>query len=111
MEFLAPAPAAQVSNDSYAALDFSQATVVDWVPKRDMGKAAEARETYRMLEGTHTLTGPRKSDPALTMRRFLVHSTANAAGQQAARDRRLARAAEDLDKLTAAAGGRHYKTR
>ncbi|WP_151476878.1 hypothetical protein [Streptomyces albicerus] len=45
------------------------------------------------------------------MRRILVHSTANAAGQQAARDKRLAKAAEDLNKLTTAAGGRHYKTR
>ncbi|WP_240509095.1 hypothetical protein [Streptomyces agglomeratus] len=45
------------------------------------------------------------------MRRILVHSTAVAAGQQAARAKRLAKAAEDLDRLTAAAGGRHYKTR
>jgi transposase len=111
VEFVAPAPAAQVKDDVYAALDFSRAAVVDWVPERDTGKPAEERETYRVLEDTHTLTGPRKSDPALTMRRILVHSTANAAGQQAARNRRLAKAAEDLDKLTAAAGGRHYKTR
>ena len=64
-----------------------------------------------MLEDTHILTGPRKSDPPLTVRRILVHSTANAAGQQAARDKHLAKATEDLNKLTAAAGGRHYKTR
>ncbi|MFF4764875.1 hypothetical protein, partial [Streptomyces sp. NPDC001292] len=74
-------------------------------------KPAGQRETCRVLEDTHTLTGPRKSDPPLTVRRILVHSTANAAGQQAARDTRLAKATEDLKKLTAAAGGRHYKTR
>ncbi|MGW7553514.1 hypothetical protein, partial [Streptomyces rimosus] len=54
------------------------------VASGDMGKPAELRETYRVLEDTHTLTGPRKSDPSLTVRRILVHSTANAAGRQAA---------------------------
>lgn len=111
VEFVAPVPAALVKDDVYAALDFSRAAVVDWAPEREKGKAAEARETYRVLEDTHTLTGPRRRDPSLTLRRILVHSTANAAGQQAARERRLAKAAEDLDKLAAAAGGRHYKTR
>ncbi|MBO4254923.1 IS1634 family transposase [Streptomyces griseorubiginosus] len=111
VEFIAPAPAAQVKDEVYAALDPAQATVVDWTPNREAGKPAERRETYRVLEDTHTLSGPRKSDPPLTVRRILVHSTANAAGQQAARDKRLAKAAEDLNKLTAAAGGRHYRTR
>ncbi|WP_405691205.1 IS1634 family transposase [Streptomyces sp. NBC_00057] len=110
VQFIAPAPAAQVKDDVYAALDFSQATVVDWTPDRDADKPAEQREFYRVLEDTHTLNGPRKSDPPLTVRRILVHSTANAAGQQAARAKRLAKAAEELGKLTAAAGGRHYKT-
>ncbi|MGW0396118.1 hypothetical protein ACWDYJ_35725 [Streptomyces sp. NPDC003042] len=53
----------------------------------------------------------RKSDPPLTVRRILVHFTAVAAGQQAARAKRLAKAADDLEKLAGAAGGRHYKTR
>jgi transposase len=109
-QFIAPAPAAQVKDKVYGALDPAQATVVDWTPDRDAGKPAERRETYRVLEDTHTLTGPRKSDPVLPVRRILVHSTANAVGQQAARDKRLAKAAEDLNKLSAAAGGRHYKT-
>lgn len=81
------------------------------VASGDMGKPAELRETHRVLEDTHTLTGPRKSDPPLTVRRILVHSTANAADRQAARSKRLAKATEDLNKLTAAAGGRHYRTR
>ncbi|MEU2718511.1 hypothetical protein [Streptomyces sp. NPDC007205] len=91
--------------------DFLMVADSKLVPDREAGRPAELRETYRVLEDTHTLTGPRKSDPPLTVRRILVHSTANAAGRQAARDKRLAKATEDLNKLTAAAGGRHYKTR
>ncbi|MFJ8948428.1 hypothetical protein ACIRG4_35345 [Streptomyces sp. NPDC102395] len=45
------------------------------------------------------------------VRRILVHSTAVAAGQRQAREKRLARAKEEMDKLAGAAGGRHYKTR
>ena len=63
-----------------------------------------------MLEDTHVLTGPRKSDPALEVRRILVHSTGNAKGQQRARDKRLAKAREELDKLQRGAGGRYYNT-
>lgn len=110
VQFIAPAPAAQVKDDVYAALDFSQATIVDWTPDRDADRPAEQCEFYRVLEDTHTLNGPRKSDPPLTVRRILVHSTANAAGQQAARAKLLAKATEELRKLTAAAGGRHYRT-
>ncbi|MFD3943226.1 hypothetical protein [Streptomyces sp. NPDC058579] len=44
------------------------------------------------------------------MRRILVHSTGNAEGQQRARDKRLAKAREDLDKLQHSAGGRYYNT-
>ncbi|MDQ0946393.1 hypothetical protein QFZ24_000316 [Streptomyces phaeochromogenes] len=110
VDFGAPVPASQVKDEVYAALNLDQAAVVDWTPERDAGKKAEQREMYRVLEDTHTLNGPRKSDPVLRLRRILVHSTANVAGQQAARDKRLAKAAEDLDKLAGAAGGRHYKT-
>ncbi|MFI2207498.1 IS1634 family transposase [Streptomyces sp. NPDC020192] len=109
--FIAPVPAAQVKDEVYAALDLDRAAVVDWVPERDAGKEPDQREVYRVLEDVHTLAGPRKNDPVLTVRRILVHSTGNAAGQQAARAKRLARAGEDMDKLARAAGGRHYKTR
>ncbi|MGP4052334.1 hypothetical protein [Streptomyces sp. 2A115] len=111
VQFVAPAPAAQVKDEVYAALDPARADIVDWVPQRDADRPAARRESYRVLEDTHTLSGRRKSDPALTVRRILVHSTAVAAGQQAARDKRLTKAGEDLDKLASAAGGRHYKTR
>jgi transposase len=110
VHFVAPAPAAQVKDQVYAALDLDQATAVNWVPDRDADKPPERRERYRVLEDTHTLKGPRKKDPELTVRRILVHSTANAAGQRAARDKRLAKATEDLNKLASAAGGRHYRT-
>jgi transposase len=110
VEFIAPVPAAQVKDEVYASLDLDQAPVVDWVPDRDAGKPPVEREVYRVLEDVHTLAGPRKRDPVLQVRRILVHSTANAKGQQAARAKRLAKAAEELDKLVRAAGGRHYKT-
>jgi hypothetical protein len=42
--------------------------------------------------------------------RILVHSTANAAAQQAARARRLQQAGEELDKLQHSCGGRYYST-
>ncbi|MGW9031153.1 IS1634 family transposase [Streptomyces sp. NPDC055722] len=109
-EFIAPVPAAQVKDEVYAALDLARAQVVDWVPDRDAGKSADQREVYRVLEDVHTLAGPRKRDPVLRLRRILVHSTAHAKGQQAARANRLAKASAELDKVVAAAGGRHYKT-
>ncbi|MGW3185735.1 IS1634 family transposase [Kitasatospora sp. NPDC001119] len=108
--FVAPAPAAKVPDGVYAALNLDDAQVVDYVPDRDEGKPSDGREVYRVLEDTHTLAGRRKSDPVHTLRRILVHSTGNARGQQAARAKRLARAAEDLDKLQRGAGGRFYGT-
>jgi transposase len=108
--FIAPVPAAQVKDEVYAALDLEQAAVVDWVPGRDAGKDPAQRAVYRVLEDVHVMTGPRKRDPVLQVRRILVHSTANAAGQQAARAKRLTRATEDLDKLQRGAGGRYYNT-
>jgi transposase len=109
-DFIAPAPASKVDDAVYAALDVEAATVVDYTPARDEDTPAAQRETYRVLEDTHLLAGPRKSDPSLEVRRILVHSTGNAKGQQRARDKRLAKAREDLDKLQHSAGGRYYNT-
>ncbi|MFE2721485.1 hypothetical protein [Kitasatospora sp. NPDC059327] len=94
VEFIAPVPAAQVKDEVYAALDLERARVVAWVPERDTGKPPDQREVYRALEVIHTLTGPRKRDPVLTVRRILVHSTGNAKGQRAARAKRLTKAQE-----------------
>ncbi|MFD3484748.1 hypothetical protein [Streptomyces sp. NPDC058665] len=74
-DFIAPAPASKVDNAVYAALDLDAATVVDYTPARDEDTPAGQREIYRVLEDTHPLAGPRKSDPPLEVRRILVHST------------------------------------
>jgi hypothetical protein len=66
VEFIAPVPAAQIRDHVYAALDPERAEPVDWVPERDERKPGTDRETYRVLEDTHTLTGRRKSDPPLS---------------------------------------------
>jgi transposase len=108
--FIAPAPASQVPDNVYAALDPDTAQIVDYTANRDTGKPAGQRDVYRVLEDTHVLAGRRRCDPPHTLRRILVHSTANARGQRKARDKRLARAAEDLDKLQRGAGSRYYKT-
>jgi transposase len=103
--FIAPTPASTVDDAVYAALDLDAATVVDYTPARDENTPAERRETYRVLEDTHVLSGPRKRDPQVEVRRVLVHSTGKAKGQQRARDKRLAKAREELDKLQRGAGG------
>lgn len=108
--FIAPAPASKVADSVYAALDLDEATVVDYVPLRDEDVPDDKRETYRVLEDIHVLAGPRKQDPKVEVRRILVHSTGNARGQARARDKRLAKAREELDKLQRGAGGRYYNT-
>ncbi|MFC3894453.1 hypothetical protein ACFOWZ_23485 [Lentzea rhizosphaerae] len=61
-----------------AALDRDSATEVDYVAERDASKPAAQRGRWRVTEDTMTLTGKRKRDPAFTLRRVLVHSTARA---------------------------------
>ncbi|MFE5580398.1 IS1634 family transposase [Kitasatospora sp. NPDC056531] len=112
VDFIAPLPAAQVKAEVYAALAAESAELVDYVNDRDRERntPADQRESYRVLEDVHVMTGPRKSDPQHRLRRILVHSTGNAKGQQTARAKRLARATEDLEKLQRSAGGRYYNT-
>lgn len=57
-----------------------------------------------------TITGPRKSDPALTLRRVFVHSSARAEAAKHARAKKLDRARGDLARLTRGLGSRHYPT-
>ncbi len=57
------------------------------------------------------LRGPRKSDPVVHLRRILVYSSANAAGQAKARALKLAKAAAELDKLVRTAGTRFHPSR
>ncbi|MFI9785040.1 IS1634 family transposase [Kitasatospora sp. NPDC051984] len=112
VDFVAPLPAAQVKAEVYAALDVESAQLVDYVNDRDRERNTPTgqRESYRVLEDVHVMAGPRKSDPQHRLRRILVHSTGNAKGQQTARAKRLARAAEELGKLQRSAGGRFYNT-
>jgi transposase len=110
VDFIAPLPAARVADGFYAGLDLDSARVVEHVPVRAQNVPADRRDVYRVTEDTVTLAGPRKKDKPVTLRRVLVHSTGNAAGQRQARDKRLAKAAAELDKLAAGAGGRYYNT-
>jgi transposase len=108
VHFLAPAAAASVDRAVYAALDLESAAIVEYTAERDADKPADQRAAYRVLEDEFTWKGRRKKDPALTMRRILVHSSANATGQRKARDKKLARAREDLEKIQRNLGTRHY---
>lgn len=110
VDFTAPLPAARVPDGFYAGLDKDAARPVDHVPARAAHLPEDRRDRYRVLEDTVTLPGPRKQDAPVTLRRILVHSTGNAEGQAAARDKRTAKAAAELDKLAAGAGGRYYNT-
>ena len=54
------------------------------------------------------LTGKRKADPALTVRRIFVWSSARADAAAHARTKKLDRARDDLERLQRGLGGRHY---
>jgi len=110
VEFIAPLPASRLAEAEAAGLDLDAAQVVDYIPVRALERPTMARETYRVLEDTYTLAGPRKTDPPITVRRILVHSSGTAKGQAQAREKRLAKAAVELEKVRAGAGGRYYKT-
>src|SRR5436190_4395741 len=108
--FIAPLAASRIPDGLFASLDHTQAESVDYVAERDEDKRFFDRDTYRVCEDTMDLPGPRKSDPVLTLRRILVHSSANATAQAKARALKLAQARADLDTLTRTAGTRHHPT-
>jgi transposase len=110
--FIAPLAASRVPAGLFAALPAGAGTEVDYVAARDAGKPAAARGTYRVAEddGGMDIRGPRKSDPVVHLRRILVYSSANAAGQAKARALKLAKAATELDKLVRTAGTRFHPT-
>jgi transposase len=111
VEFIAPLAASATDAALFAALDPESAERVEYVPLRVADRPTLQRPDYRVLEDTHTLTGRRASDPPITVRRILVYSAGNAAAQAKARDKRLSKARDDLDKLARLAGGRYYPTR
>jgi hypothetical protein len=109
--FVAPLAASRVPAGLFAALPPGAGTEVGYTAARDAGKPAAARGTYRVLEdGGMDIPGPRKSDPAVHLRRILVYSSANATGQAKARAAKLAKAAGELDKLVRTAGTRFHPT-
>ncbi|MFD7447355.1 IS1634 family transposase, partial [Streptomyces sp. NPDC059909] len=109
VRFVAPAAAASVDPALYAAQDLTAAVVVEYCAERDQDKPADQRGSYRVVEAdAFVWKGRRKSDPPQELRRILVHSSANAAGQKAARDRKLAKAREDLERLQRGLGSHHY---
>ncbi len=109
--FIAPLAASRVPAGLFAALPAGAGTEVGYTARRDAGKPAAARGTYRVLEDDGMdIRGPRKSDPVVHLRRILVYSSANAAGQAKARALKLAKAAGELDKLVRTAGTRFHPT-
>ena len=111
VRFVAPLGAARVPAGLFAALPPEAGTAVDYTAGRDAGKPAAARGMYRVLEdGGMDLAGPRKADPPVHLRRILVYSSANAAGQAKARALKLAKATGELDRLVRTAGTRFHPT-
>jgi transposase len=108
VDFIAPASKTYVGAEVLAGLEVAAATPVDYVAERDAGKPAEQRGSYRVLEDTMTITGKRKADPVLSVRRVFVWSSARAGAAATARARKLERATGDLERLQRGLGSRHY---
>jgi hypothetical protein len=108
VSFIAPLGAARVPAGLFAGLDLTHATPVDYVAARDTGKDPALRGGYRVLEDTMTVAGPRRGDPPVSLRRILVHSTANQSGAANARALKLAKATTELDRLVRTAGSRYH---
>jgi transposase len=106
--FIAPASKSYVPAQVLAGQDLSQATPVDYVAARDVGKDPDRRGRWHVREDTMTVSGPRKRDPVLTLRRVFVHSSARAQAAATARAKKLDRARDDLDRLVRGLGSRHY---
>jgi hypothetical protein len=108
VDFIAPASKTYVPAKVLGALDIQTAAPVDYVAERDQGKPPEQRGSYRVVEDTMTITGKRKADPVLPVRRVVVWSSARAGAAATARARKLARATGDLERLQRGLGSRHY---
>jgi hypothetical protein len=108
VDFIAPASKTYVGAEVLAALDPAAATPVDYLAERDTGRPPTQRGSYRVLEDTMTLAGPRKRDPVLHLRQVFVWSSARARAAATARAKKLDRARDDLDRLERGLGSRHY---
>jgi hypothetical protein len=108
VDFIAPASKSYVQAAELASLDLGAAVEVDYIAARDEGKAAAERGRWRVLEDTKTITGRRKRDPVLVLRRVFVYSTVRAGAAASARAKKLDRARDDLGRLGRGLGSRHY---
>jgi transposase len=106
--FVAPASKLYVSAADLTGLSLATATPVDYVAARDAGKPADKRGSWHVIEDTMTLSGPRKSDPVLELRRVFVHSSVRASAASNARNLKLAKATDELQRLQRGLGSRHY---
>jgi hypothetical protein len=106
--FVAPASKLYVSAEALTGLSLATATRVDYVAGRDAGKPADKRGSWHVIEDTMTLSGPRKSDPVLHLRRVFVHSSVRGSAAGNARTLKLAKATDDLARLGRGLGSRHY---
>ncbi len=110
VSFIAPASKSYVGADVLAACDLDSATPLDYVAERDLERPVEERGTYRVAEDTMVLSGKKKGDLALHLRRVFVWSSARAGAAQHARAKKLERARDDLERLGRGLGGRYYRT-
>jgi transposase len=108
VDFIAPASKTYVGAGVLASLEVAAATPVDYLAERDQAKPPAQRGSYRVLEDTMIITGKRKADPVLHLRRVLVWSSARAGAAATARARKLERATGDLERLQRGLGSRHY---
>jgi transposase len=109
--FLAPASKTYVQAAELAACDLEEATEVSYVAGRDAGKRPDQIGRWHVLEDTvpfQIRNSKRKKDPPVVVRRIFVHSSARAQGAAASRAKKLARAQDDLDRLTRGLGSRFY---
>lgn len=109
--FVAPASKTFVPAAVLAGCDKDRAVEVDYVPERRAGRApVRDGPDYLVFEDTMAITGPRKADQPVQCRRVFVWSAGKAEAATMNRARKLARATEDLDRVTRGLGGQHYKT-
>ena len=106
--FVAPASKSYVPAEVLAAQDRDAAVAVDYVAERDEPRNASERSVYRVAEDTMVMTGPRKRDPDIELRRVFVWSSARAGAAEHARAKKLDRARSDLGRLERGLGSRHY---
>jgi transposase len=107
--FIAPGPKQHVPAGVLAACDIDKAVEAGYTARRDAGKAARDRGTWRVYEDTMAMSPPKGAKgPAITLRRVFVHSTVRAGAAQTARAKKLTRATDDLGRLRRGLGTRHY---